>query len=101
MTFEIDFTNLFQTSGRPSVKRVVHYVDGHQYLELDFYTQLTTVPIDLASMFAQITLTPPLFKETTAIGGETGFELLDPQDPLREITFFIPGLTSEESAKTV
>ena len=52
MTFAIDFTNLFQTSGLPSVERIVHYVDGHQYLELDFYTQLTTVPIDLSPTFA-------------------------------------------------
>ena len=31
----------------------------------------------------------------------TAIELLDPQDPLREVTFQIPGLTSEESAQAV
>ena len=63
------------------------YVDGHQYLALDSYTQQASVPIDLASIFAQITLTPPLFKETAENGGESAIELLDPQEPLREITF--------------
>ena len=101
MTFSIDFTNLFQTSGLPSVERVVHYVDGHQYLELDSYTQLAPVPIDLSPTFAQITLTPPLFKETTENGGVTSISLLDPQEPLRKVIFQIPGLTLEESTQIV
>ena len=52
MTFSIGFDNLFETSGRPSVERVVKYIDGHQYLELDSYTQLTPVPIELSPTFA-------------------------------------------------
>ena len=81
--------------------RIATHVDGHQYLELDSYTQLTPVPIDLSPTFAWVTLTPPLFKETVENGGVTAIELLDPQDPLREVTFQIPGLTSEESAQVL
>lgn len=101
MTFSIDFTNLYNTSGLPSIYRKVTYVDGHQYLELDSYTQLASVPIDLSSISTQITLTPPLFKETVENGGVTAIELLDPQDPLRKVTFQISGLTSEESLQAV
>ena len=83
------------------VERIIHHVDGHQYLELDSYTQMTQIPIDLSPTFVQITLTPPLFKETVANGGETTIQLLDPADPLREITFQIPGLTPDEYAQAV
>ena len=87
LTFSIDFANLFANQGHPEVERIVEYVDGHKYLELDFYTQLTPVPIDISLGSVQIVLTPPRFKERAENGGMTAIELLDPQDPLRELTF--------------
>ena len=57
----------------------VTYVDGHQYLELEQYTQLAPVPIELTSSTSTlVTITTPLFKETVENGGVTAIELPDP-----------------------
>lgn len=57
--------------------------------------------IDLTPKFAQITVTSPVFKETAENGGETLIQLSDPLDPLRQLSFYIPDLTFEESASVV
>ena len=61
-------------------------IDGISQVQLDYYPQQSTL-IDLANNVFEVSLKPPLFKDNT----QSGFDLLDPTSPARQIYFKMIG----------